>query len=132
MRSRASTSRSRARSQTAIANIPESADGKSRLLLVDMRDHGRVARSRHVVAARGEVAPYVGEVVELAVEDGDDVLGLVGRGLVAGLEVDDAQPAMPEDAATEERDASRVGPAMEERLGHAPDDVRVGRSGGRY
>ena len=72
------------------------------------------------------------EVVKLAVEDGDDVLGLVRRGLVAGLQIDHPQPAVPEDAAAEERDAARVGPAVEEGLGHAPDDVRVGRSGGRY
>jgi hypothetical protein len=37
-----------------------------------------------------------------------------------------------EDAAAELGDASRVGPPVHERLGHARDDGRVGRSGGRY
>jgi hypothetical protein len=37
-----------------------------------------------------------------------------------------------EDAAAEQGDAARVGPAMDERVGHARHDVRVGRSGGRY
>ena len=84
------------------------------------------------MAARREVAADVAEVVELAVEDGDDVPGLVRHRLVAGLEVDDAQAPVAEDAASERGDATRVGPAVDERLGHARHEVRVGRSGGRY
>ena len=79
-----------------------------------------------------EVAANLLEVVQLAVEDRDDVTGLVQHGLVAGLEVDDLEAAMAEDAAPERGDAAGVGAAVDERLGHAGDDVRVGRSGGRY
>ena len=72
------------------------------------------------------------EVVQLAVEDRDDVAGLVQRRLVAGLEVDDLEATMAEDATPERRDAAGVRTSMDERFGHARDDVRVGRSGGRY
>jgi hypothetical protein len=101
-------------------------------LLVDVGNHRGVAGPRHVVAAGGQVAPKVVEVVELAVEHGDDVLRLVRHGLLAGLEIDDAEPPMPEHAPPQDRDAARVGPAVDERPRHARHDVRVGRSGGRY
>ena len=72
------------------------------------------------------------EVVQLAVEDRDDVAGLVRRGLLSRLEVDDPEPAMAENTAAEMGDATRVGPSVDERRSHACDDIRVGRSGGRY
>jgi len=72
------------------------------------------------------------EVVQLAVEDRDDVTRLVRRGLLSGLEVDDPEAAVTEDAAAESGDPSGVGAAVDERLGHAGDGVRIGRSGGRY
>jgi hypothetical protein len=37
-----------------------------------------------------------------------------------------------EDAAAERGHAARVGAAVDEGVGHARHDVRVGRSGGRY
>ncbi len=92
----------------------------------------RVTGARHHVPSLGEVSPEVLEVVQLAVEDRDDVAGLVQRGLVAGLEVDDLEAAMAEDATPERRDAAGVRTSMDERFRHAGDDVRVGRSGGRY
>ena len=70
-------------------------------LLVHVRDHGRVAGAGHLVAARLEVAAHVAEVVQLAVEHRDDVAGLVRHGLLAGLEVDDAESPVPEDTAAE-------------------------------
>ncbi len=102
------------------------------MLLVHVRDHRRVARPGHVVPARGQLSTDVLEVVELPVEDRDDLSRLVRRGLVARLEIDDAQAAVTENAAPERGDAARVGPAVDEGLRHAPDDSRVGRSGGRY
>ena len=86
----------------------------------------------HVSALARVLATNVLEVVQLAVEDRDDVAGLVQRRLIAGLEVDDLEAAMAEDATSERGDAAGVGTSMDERLGHAGDDVRVGRSGGRY
>ena len=102
------------------------------VLLVDVRDDRGVTGARHLMAALGEAPPDVLEVVQLAVEDADDVTGLVERRLVAGREVDDLQAPMTEHAASECGDAARVRAAVDERVGHTGDDVRVGRSGGRY
>ena len=102
------------------------------VLLVYVRDDRRVARSRHDVAALGKDTPNLVEVVQLAVEDRDDVAGLVRRGLLARLEVDHPEPAMTESTTAECGDAAGVGTPVDERRGHAGDDVRVGRSGGRY
>ena len=102
------------------------------MLLVRVRDDRRVAGSRHRVALLREVTPHFVEVVQLAVEDRDDVAGLVRRGLLSRLEVDDPEPAMAENAPAERRDATRVGTSMDEGRRHARDDIRVGRSGGRY
>ena len=84
------------------------------------------------VPALAELSPELVEVVQLAVEDRDDVAGLVRHRLVAGLEVDDLEAPMAEHATPERGDAAVVGTAVDERRVHARDDVRVGRSGGRY
>ncbi len=102
------------------------------VLLVRVRDDCGVAGSRHRVAPLREVTPDLVEAVQLAVEDRDDVAGLVRRRLISRLEVDDPEPAMAENAPAERGDATRVGPPVDERRGHACDDIRVGRSGGRY
>ena len=73
------------------------------VLLVRVRDDCRVAGSRHRVAPLREVTPDLVEVVQLAVEDRDDVAGLVRRGLLSRLEVDDPEPAMAENATAERR-----------------------------
>ena len=39
---------------------------------------------------------------------------------------------MAEGATPERSDAAGIRTSMDERFGHARDDVRVGRSGGRY
>ena len=59
---------------------------------------------------RGELLAQLAEVVDLAVEDGDDVAGLVRDGLLAGLEVDHAQAAVAEHAAADGVDAPSSGP----------------------
>jgi len=97
-----------------------------------MRDDSGVTGAWHLMTTLVEAAANLVEVVQLAVEDRDDVAGLVRHRLLSGLEVDDTKAAMAEDAAAERGDAAGVGTSMDERLGHAGDDVRVGRSGGRY
>jgi len=52
-----------------------------------------------------EAAANVLEVIELAVEDTDDVAGLVHRGLLSGCKVDDLEAAMAEDTASESCDS---------------------------
>ena len=69
-------------------------------------------------------ARSVAEVVDLAVEDGDDAAVLVRDRLVAGREVDHAQAAVPERAASPLRDDAVVGPAMADRVARGADDGR--------
>ena len=65
-------------------------------LLVEVHDDLGVGRRREAVAARHELAPQLAVVVDLAVEDDPDRAVLVGDRLLAGLEVDDGQPAHAE------------------------------------
>ena len=75
----------------------------------------------------GQLRPELAEVVELAVEDGDDVAGLVRDRLAAGGEVDHLEPAVSEHATAERVDRTLVRPAMDERGVHPLDERRVGR-----
>jgi len=102
------------------------------MLFVHVGDDRGVTGAWHQMAALAEVASKVVEVVQLAVEDRYDVAGLVLHRLVTGREVDDLEAAMAENATPEHGDTAGVRAAVNERLGHAGDDVRVGRSGGRY
>ena len=95
------------------------------MLLVEVRDDRRVAGAADIVAARGEVVAELVEVVELAVEDGHDVAGLVGDRLAASDEVDDTQAPVAEHAASEGVDRALVRPAVDERVVHRGDDGRV-------
>ena len=74
---------------------------------------------RIVVAARLELVAELAEVVELAVEDGDDVAVLVRDRLAARGEVDDPQPPVAEHAAAEGVDRALVGAAVDDRVVHA-------------
>src|SRR5581483_5275634 len=89
--------------------------------LVRVRDHGRVARARELVSERFEPAAELSEVVELAVEDGDDVAALVAHRLVAGREVDDREAPVAEHAPSVGLDGAVVGAAMYDRRVHALD-----------
>ncbi len=59
-----------------------------------------------------ELGAQLGEVVDLAVEDGPDRLVFVRQRLIAGGEIDDAQPAMAEADALADVEAVGVGTAM--------------------
>ena len=95
------------------------------VLLVEVRDDGRVAGAADLVAALAELLAKLEEVVDLAVEHGDDVSGLVLDGLAARDEVDDLQPPVPEHATAERVHRAFVGAAMEERGVHPLDDGPV-------
>jgi hypothetical protein len=94
------------------------------VLLVEVRDHRRVAPPAHVVPAQ-RVA-QLREVVELPVEDGRDVLAFVLHRLVARLGVDDDQPLVAEDAPAQRVRRAVVRPAVDHRRTHAIDRDRVG------
>ena len=95
------------------------------VLLVQVRDDGRVAGAADLVPAPGELLAELEEVVDLAVEDRDDVSRLVLDGLAAGDEVDDLQPPVAEHAAAERVDRALVGAAVDERGVHPLDDRPV-------
>ncbi len=60
-------------------------------------DQGFGVRARLIVVACGlELGPHVGVVIDLAVEDDPHLAGFVRQRLMAGGQVDDAQPAMGE------------------------------------
>ena len=82
------------------------------------------------MAALGELLAELEEVVDLAVEDGDDVPGLVLDGLAAGDEVDDLKTPVAEHAPAERVDRAFVGTAVEERGVHPLDDRSVSLAGG--
>ena len=75
-----------------------------------MRDDGRVAGAADLVAALAELLAQLEEVVDLAVEDADDVAGLVLDRLAAGDEVDDLQPPVAEHAPAEASTEPSSGP----------------------
>ena len=88
-----------------------------------LRTDGRSFRCRSMSGTCGRVAPARAEapvVVDLAVEDDPDRAILVRHGLLAAVEVDDAQPAHAEPHAVAEVDALLVGSSMGHRPAHGP------------
>src|SRR5207302_8096543 len=85
-------------------------------LLVEVRDHLDVALAAERVPARTELGAQLSVVVELAVADADDVAGFVLDRLLAGVEVDDRQPAHREREPDEGAAPLGVGPAMAQQL----------------
>src|SRR6202030_4239332 len=81
-------------------------------LLVEMRQHRRVAAAAHLVAVPRELFAKRGKVVELAVEDRDDRPGLACDRLVAELGIDHLEPLMAEHARPERIRRALVGAAM--------------------
>ena len=97
------------------------------VLLVEVREHRRVARAAHLVAPQRLAQLAV--VVELAVEDGDDPARLVRNGLAAGLEIEHAQALAPERAPAVHLGRALVGAAVADRRAHRVDRYRIGRAG---
>src|SRR5262249_33496864 len=80
-----------------------------------------------------EDAPQITVVVDLAVEDDPDIAGLVRHRLPPGLEIDDAQPAMPERGEVVDVIPFVIGSAVRQRGRHALDRAapRLARSPAR-
>ena len=70
-------------------------EARGAVLLVQVRHRLHVAAPPERVPAPRERGPQLLVVVELAVDDRDDVAGLVRDRLITGDEVDDRQPAHP-------------------------------------
>ena len=104
-------------------------------VLVAPQDHFGVGSDRNRRPQRLELAPQLAEVVDLAVERQREVRHLRTWADATVGEVDDGEPAMPEDcgwpASFTSRNASdtrAIGTAMRLCVGHGPDDgCRVDR-----
>ena len=100
------------------AQIP---DGLRAEVLVQMDDRFRIAFGAEHVAAPRQQPPKLPVVVDLAVEHDPDRAVLVRHGLLAVLEIDDAQAPHAEADALAEIDALVVRSAMRHRTAHGAD-----------
>ena len=103
-------------------------DERIAVLLVEVGQRRRVAGAAQVVALCLELGAQRAVVVDLAVEDGDDVAVLVRHRLVAGREVDHAEAAVAERAASERRGGAVIRAAMADRVARGADDRDVVRA----
>ena len=101
------------------------AEAVGALLLVEVEKYLAVGARTQAVAAHDELALVASVVVELTVHDDVELLILVGDRLVAGGEVDDAEPRVPHAHPSVRRDplSLPVGAAVVQRLGGAPERV---------
>ena len=104
------------------AQAPE--EGRA-LLLVQVDEHLGVAVRAEGVAGALELAAQLWVVVELAVLDDVDGAVLVRYRLVAGLEVDDREPAGGEADGPVDEDSVAVGAAVEQPRAHAREPLGV-------
>ncbi len=70
------------------------------------------------MSVRFELGAHLRVVVDLSVEHDPHVVALVGQGLVAGGEVDDAQPAVGESGVCVGEESGVIGPAMGDHVAH--------------
>ncbi len=94
-------------------------------LFVRVNDDFRVGVRAERVAARFELHSKLGEVVDLAVEDRPDRPVFVRQRLIAGRQVDDAEPAMPEADAVGGVVPVRVRAAVGEHRRHRPQQLTL-------
>ncbi len=87
------------------------------VLLVEVRECGRVAGAGEVVPLLLEAVAQLAEVVQLAVEDRDDAAVLVRDRLVAGCQVDHAQASIAERASSPLPDRAVIRAAMADGVG---------------
>ena len=94
-------------------------------LLVAVDDDLGVGAGAELVAMANEFGAHLREVVNLAVEDGPDGAVLVGQRLIAGRQIDDAQPAMAQPDPGGDVVAGRVGTAVSQGIGHRLEDAAI-------
>ena len=102
---------------------PEEVEEAGAFVLVEVDQNLGIARGPESMPPGFEAVAKLGEVVDLAVEDGQDGAVLVGQGLVATGQVDDRQAAKPERDVGVAVRARVVRPAMLEPVGHRPKRV---------
>ena len=122
--------------QAALPGVPdgerehaaEALDRAVAPFLVAVDDDLGVGAGAEAMAARRQVRPHVGEVVDLAVEDGPDGAVFVAERLIAGREIDDAEPPVSEPDAGRDVIPGGVGSTMRDRVGHRGQHAAVDRT----
>ncbi len=94
-------------------------------LLIGVDDDLAVALGAEGVPRRLKLGAQLAVVVDLAVVDEPDSLVFVGEGLMAPGAIDDAQAAVPEAYRLSLERSSVVRSAMDERGGHAAEELTV-------
>ena len=88
-------------------------------VLIEVQDDFAVGFSAQAVAAREQFFAQFAEVIDLSVGDEDERAILVFHGLMAAGNVNNAQAAMAQPGVFATEVAGAVGPAVDERRGHA-------------
>ena len=86
-----------------------------------MDQHLRIASRRKLVAFGGELGVEALVVVDLPIEDHDHTAVLVGDGLMAAREIDDAEPAHTEPDTAFDEAAPIIGASVHDRVAHPAD-----------
>src|SRR5581483_10475542 len=97
---------------------PQPVDELVPVRLVEMRQHLCVAARAQAVSARNEAVTQCSVVEDLAVLGRPDLAGLVGEGLMAQRDVDDAQASGADRGAGDQAGAAVVRTAMAHGVGH--------------
>ena len=98
-------------------------EGRRAPFLVGVDDRLGIGPGRENMAAVPQLVPDFGEVVGLAVVGDPDRAVLIGEGLVAPLDVDDAQPAVAQPGPAVGVDPLVVGTAVDDGPAHPADQL---------
>ncbi len=95
-------------------------------LFIEVNDDLSITMGVKLMAAGFEFAAQLREVVYLAIEDDPNALVFVVNGLVAAREIDNAEPPHAQAHRPASVNSLVVRPAMDDRLAHAVDLLRLG------
>ena len=120
--------------QGAIAGIPDGVgehaaqlrNAAGAFFFVEVHQRFGVAVGFEAVAGAKQICAQFPEIVDLAVEDYPDGSVFIRHGLVAGREIDDAEPPHPEAAAAVDMIAFVIRAAIPDLIAHGADLGQIG------
>src|SRR5579862_1010097 len=95
------------------------------IFLVQMNNRFRVAFSAIAVATRFEIFSQILVVINFTIEDDPNVPVFITQGLVAGLNVDDAEPAHCQAHVLLDKEAVIIGAPVDDLLVHSGERVTI-------
>jgi hypothetical protein len=95
------------------------------VFLVQMDDSFRIAPGAIAVAARFEILPQILMVINFTIEDDPNVSVFIAQGLMAGLNVDDAEPSHGQPNVLLDEEAVIVRTAVDDLLVHCGEQVAI-------